>query len=201
MTNYMTHNMNINTVLDELKNYDIREYQLADLIKQAVRHDVSDLHKVYANDNDLQITSTITTSVTATLNHMVEVYGSMPDARLYKFMENTFRHVRYYPEKSNQFKVFDYSMINFIDLMQYAISGDQSQDLKIAYDVKDKNPAIDDRGTIFDITHPDYPDVVLTAKTFKNGSVKVTGLTEEHTNRLNHAFKFYEDKGYNLGSR
>ena len=197
----MTNNININTVLEELKDYDVRDYQLNDLIKQAVRHDISASYKVYANDNDLQLSTTIHESAIDTMYRMVEVYGSMPDARLYKFMENTFRHVRYYPEKSNQFKVFDYSMINFIDLMQYAISGDQSQDLKIAYDVKDKNPAIDDRGTTFDITHPNYPDVALTAKTFKNGSVKVTGLTEEHTNRLNHAFKFYDDKGYNLGSR
>lgn len=197
----MINNININTVLEELKDYDVRDYQLNDLIKQAIRHDISESYKVYANDNDLQLSTTIHESAIDTMYHMVEVYGSMPDARLYKFMENTFRHVRYYPEKSNQFKVFDYSMINFIDLMQYVISGNQSQDLKIAYDVKDKNPTIEDRRTTFDITHPDYPDVVLTAKTFKNGSVKVTGLTEEHTNRLNHAFKFYEDKGYNLGSR
>lgn len=195
----MTNNVNINEVLEELKNYKVSDYQVTDLMKGAVRDNISGMYKVFANDRDLQLRDTIQNSTKATIEHMKQVYGSMTDAKLYKFMTSISNHVRYDLDQKNQFYIYDYGLVTFIDLLQCVISGEQSQDLRNAIDCKDKHPNAQERGINIEVSHPDYPDITLTAKIFKNGHAKVSGLTKEHVDRLNYMFEFYKDKGYNLG--
>ena len=185
----MSNNLNVNVVLEELKTEDVHDYQLRDIIRGVVRNNISGL---FVNDKELIVTDTVANSINATNDNLARMYNSIENARIHHMFDSFNHYIWQRDDKKDvlNFRVTDSGKTEMLYLIEYAITGH----MRCADGGNVNAYKLLEDANISTIWNAAGKVEVLgaTVQFFKNNNCKVTGLTDEHKDRIRSGFATFD---------
>lgn len=183
--------MNVNKVLEELKTCGVDEYDIRDVAVKAIRKEFSKRYKIYLNDKSIDRwnINTIEESIKSIYDKHIKIFGDMETARVFYEFISLRCSLHHITDKDIEIgRYTNSSNAEIINIVRYSITGNIEMDYSEAYKVLDNHvPRIKHDMHMFEL-HIDNVKI----KSFKNGKVQITGLTQEQKDRLRYGFDVAE---------
>ena len=180
--------INIPKTLDELKN-EVDEYDIKPLMLKVIKSKFYATYGICPDEKVINLGETIADSIYELAKKYIITYGSLETTRLfYQFYPYQYAYRADENKYNRDLILHHYSNLSnssILEIVRYGIYGVFDKDLSVINKLLDEhNPRItyDSRMWLLSIEK-------VTIKSFKNGKVVVSGLTNEQRNRIINGFE------------
>lgn len=196
--------MDVKTVLEELKTAGISWHDLIDVTERTVKRQYKQKYGIYPEDRELDKYNIVTIESEINRIHKkhIAVFGDMGTAKtFYEFKGLRFSLESIDDKTVNFHRWSQSSNAEIIHLVRYAIFGAFDEDYKEVNNLLDNHdPRINYNSMMWELSinltgeNAKTWDIkqVVTVKSFKNGKIKITGLTAEQKDRIKAGFDIVE---------
>lgn len=186
--------ININETLEQLKECDVREWDLKQLLIRGIQFTFKP--DIYLTEDQIVVRTNISDSFDATMEQLVESYDSFQNAIKWNNLKHICNRLSLQNDEKNGMSIRRWEGLGtqypeIVQLVRYAVLNKFDKDLTEAHEITDalriKNGCMyeDPEAVKFEV-------LGIEIQAYKNRKTIICGLADEQHDRIVDAFEFYE---------